>query len=188
MHRRIALFGVMLTMIVLTNAAMASAQGAPQRLRPDEYSTVALIYNEELSALGERALFPICIDLPAGIPTKPLLQYLRRGGFLVSDEVMCVPAMAPGGQHHPKDYPHGLLISVGSIQRDAEGALSMHVDAGDLTLRPGEHLATLLRRGTYHFKQDDAGEWKIISYAKEYDVADDKGQDKCNCAQPSPTK
>ena len=96
--------------------------------------------------------------------------------------------MAPGGQHHPKDYRHGLRISIDEFQRDSGGALSVHVITDDLTSRPGQDFAQTLRRGTYHFKRDEAGEWKIISYTKEYDVADEEGQDRCNCAQPSPTK
>ncbi len=92
--------------------AMARAQSAPQRLRPDEYASVALIYNQELSALGNRALYPICIDVASGMPIKPLLQYLRKGGFEASDPTVCEPATARGGQHHPKDYPHGLRIFI----------------------------------------------------------------------------
>jgi hypothetical protein len=52
----------------------------------------------------------------------------------------------------------------------------MRVEAGDLTVRPGEHLAQLLRRGTYHLKQNEAGKWQIADYTKEYDSADEKGR------------
>jgi hypothetical protein len=184
-QRGIALFGLILTMISLMNVAIAPAQSVPQYLRPDEYGTVAIIYNQELLALGERALYPICIDMPSGIPIKPLLQYLRTGGFEVSDPSLCEPAMAPGGQHHPKDYSHGLRIFIDKPQRDPGGLVSMHVETDDLTVRPGEHLARTLRRGTYHFRQNEAREWKITDYTKEYDSKDEKGQDNCNCAQPS---
>ncbi len=160
--------------------AMARAQSAPQRLRPDEYSSVALIYNQELSALGNRALYPICIDVASGMPIKPLLQYLRKGGFEASDPTVCEPATARGGQHHPKDYPHGLRIFIDKLQRDPEGRISMHVASDDLTLRPGEHLGTTLRQGTYVFKQNDHGEWQITSYTKEYDFKDKK-QESANC-------
>jgi len=184
-QRRIALFGLILTISGLTNEAMESAPGAPAGLRPDEYPSVALIYNYELSALGERALFPIWIDMPSGIPIKPLIQYLRRGGFEVSDPSLCEPAMAPGGQHHPKDYSHGLRIFIDKPQRDPGGLVSMQVETDDLTVRPGEHLARTLKRGTHHFRQNEAREWKITDYTKEYDSKDEKGQDNCNCRQPS---
>jgi hypothetical protein len=161
-------------MSYLMNVAMARAQGAPQRLRPDEYATVGLIYNQELSALGTRALYPICIDVAAWMPIKPLLQYLRKGGFEVSDPSLCEPDRARDGQHHPKDYPHGLRISIDKLHRDAEGRIVMHVASGDLTLRPGEHFATLLRQGTYLFKQNEAREWQITRYTQEYDFKDEK--------------
>lgn len=188
MHRRIALLGLILTMSGLMNVATASAQGGPQRLRPDEYDSVALIYNQELSALGNRALYPICIDVPSWMPTKPLLQYLRRGGFEVSDPTVCEPAMARGGQHHPKDYPHGLRIYIDKLERDSGGQISMHVASGDLTIRPGEHFATLLRQGTYHFKQNEAQEWQITGYTKEYDFKDEKqGSANCDTGPVPPT-
>jgi hypothetical protein len=156
------------------NVAMTRAQGDAQHLRPDEYASVALIYNQELSALGNRALYPICIDMALGEPLKPLLRYLRKGGFEVSDPSLCEPAIVRGGQHHPKDYPHGLRIFIDKLQRDHQGRISMRVASDDLTLRPGEQIGTSLRKGTYLFKQNDAGEWKIASYVKEYDFKDEK--------------
>jgi hypothetical protein len=114
------------------------------------------------------------------MPIKPLLQYLRKGGFEASDPTVCEPATARGGQHHPKDYPHGLRIFIDKLQRDPEGRISMHVASDDLTLRPGEHLGTTLRQGTYVFKQNDHGEWQITSYTKEYDFKDEK-QESANC-------
>jgi hypothetical protein len=182
--RRITLFGLILTMSVLMNVAKGSAQGTPQRLRPDEYDSVALIYNQELSALGMRALYPICIEMPSGVPTKSLIQYLRRGGFEISDDVICEPAMARGGQHHPKDYPHGLRIFIDKPERDSGGLLNMHVETADLTLRPGVHFALTLRRGTYHFKRNEAREWQIIGYTKKYDFKDEKHVN-CDGAQSS---
>ena len=185
MQGRIALFGLTLIMAGLMSATLVSAQNAPQRLSPAEYDSIALIYNSELSALGDRALFPICIEMPSGVPTKSLIQYLLRGGFEISDEVMCEPAMAPGGQHHPKDYPHGLRIFIDEPQRNSEGLVSMHVVSDDLTVRPGEHLARTLRRGTYHFKHDESRKWQITGYTKEYDSMDEKRKNNCDCAQAS---
>lgn len=187
-QRGIALCGFILTVsCCLTIAAMApGGQGAPQGLKPDEYDGVALIYNQELSALGNRALLPICIGMPTGIPTEPLVRYLRNGGFEISDEAVCEPAMAPGGQHHPKDYSHGLRIFIDELQRGSAGVMSMRVQADDLTVRPGEHLAQTLRRGTYQVKQDQAGKWEIANYTKEYDSADGEGKNKCDCGQPQP--
>ena len=157
--------------------AVMAGQDALQGLKPDEYNSVALIYNQELSALGNRALFPICIGMPSGMPTEPLVRYLRKGGFEISGEVVCEPAMAPGGQHHPKDYSHGLRIFIDKLQRDSPGVIKMRVQADDLTVRPGKHSALMLRRGTYLLKQDKAGKWQIAGYTREYDSADEKGQD-----------
>ncbi len=174
MEKRTAVFGLMLLAVSLACVATAPAQSASEKLRPDEYAAVALIYNAELAALGKRALYPICIGVTSGTPIKPLIQYLHRGGYEVSDPSLCEPAMLPGGQHHPKDYTHGLRIFINEPQRDAGGLVSIHVQTDDLTVRPGDHFALTLRRGTYHLKQTEKGEWQISSYTKEYDSADEK--------------
>jgi len=93
--------------------------------------------------------------------------------------------MAPRGQHHPKDYPHGLLMDIDKVQHSSGGVISMHVEIGDLTLRPGVHVGLTLRRGSYKLKQNEAGEWQVVDYKKEYDSADERGHDKCDCAESS---
>jgi hypothetical protein len=174
-RRRVGCGFILIASCWLTVAAMGG-QGAPQGLKSGEYDVVALIYNQELSALGNRALYPICIVMPIGIPTGPLVSYLRKAGFQISDESVCVPSTGRGGQHHPKDFPHGLQIFIDKPQRGSAGAISVRVRADDLTLRPGVHVVQMLRRGTYQFKKDQAGEWKITDYKNEYDSAEDKGK------------
>jgi hypothetical protein len=183
MQKRSAIFGLMLLAVSLACVATARAQRASEKLRSDEYDTVALIYNEELAALGKRALYPICIGVTSGTPIKPLLQYLRGGGYEVSNPSLCEPAMLPGGQHHPKDYTHGLRIFIDEPQRDPGGLVSIHVQTDDLTVRPGDHFARTLRRGTYHLKQTEKGEWHVSSYTNEYDSAKDEKQGSCNVAE-----
>jgi hypothetical protein len=65
-----------------------------------------------------------------------------------------------------------MQVAIGELRRGSGGELDIHVDTGDLTLRPGVHFATLLRRGTYHFKQNQKREWRITGYTKEYDFKD----------------
>ena len=185
MQPRVAHYGfILIVSCCFTISAMGSrGKGLPRGLKPDEFGAVALIYNQELSILGDRALFPICIGMPPGTPTASLVRYLRKGGFEISDETVCEPSIASGGQHHPKDYPHGLRIFIAKVQHDSRGTMSMQVEVVDLTLRPGEHLGTLLRRGTYRFGQSTAGGWEIVDYEKEYDSADRKAKGKPNCDQ-----
>lgn len=175
MQLRIGVFGLILLASGLAGTALASKQVAPDKLRPDEWNTVALIYNAELSALGERALYPVCISLPPGTPLKSLLKYLRRGGYTVSDPRVCSPNLDKG------DYPHGLVIDIDNLRRGPDGQLDVHMTTGDNTIHYGVHFATLLRRGTYSFKQNEKGEWQITSYTKEYDFKDEKkGHGECN--------
>ncbi len=186
MKRPLRFSGWILAISALAVCATASAQDAPQRLRPDEFNAVALIYNSELSALGERALYPICIDTLVGVPVRPLLQYLRKYGFQVSDPSICEPGIGRGGHYHPKDWPHGLRISIEKLPPNAEGLLSIRAAAGDLTIRPGVHFGTLLRSGTYHFKRSETQDWEIAGYTKDYDWKDEKECSHCDCAHSSP--
>jgi hypothetical protein len=173
MQQRIAVMGLILLVSRVGHPAMASAQVPSEGLQPDEYNTAALIFNEELSALGDRALYPICINTPSGTPLKPLVQYLRRGGYPISDLSVCVPNSGRDG-NHPKDYLHGLQILIGNPQRHPVGQIDMRVEAGDLTVRPGDHFAITLRRGIYHFGKNEEGEWQITGYTKEYDSREEK--------------
>jgi hypothetical protein len=150
------------------------AQGQQGGLRPDEYDPVGLIYDDVLSVLGDRALYPVCIDVRTDTPVHQLLRYLRKHGRAVSDPSLCEPAMRPNGQHHPRDYSHGLRIFVDRPQRYPGSQIDIHVDVGDLTVRPGEDLALELRRGTYHLRRDENREWQIVGYTKEYDSNDEK--------------
>lgn len=176
MRRRVGLCGFILIVSCWSTKVTMARQTVSQGLKSAEYDVVALIYNQEISALGNRALYPICIVMPIGIPTEPLIRYLRKGGFQVSDESVCEPSTGRGGQNHRKDFPHGLRIFIDKLQRGSSGAISMRVQADDLTLRPGMHFVQMLRRGTYQFKQNQEGEWKITGYKNEYDSADDKGK------------
>jgi hypothetical protein len=165
--------GVLLCLILLFSSVMASAQNGSEPLRATEYGTVGVIFNEELSALGGRALYPICVNAPKDAPLKSLISYLRKASYPISDLSLCVPNVAPNGEH-PKDYPHGMQLFIDNPHRDAKGQIDIHVETSDLTMRPGEHLALVLRRGTYHFKTKEIGAWEMTGYMKEYDSKDEK--------------
>lgn len=159
------------TLLLAAITATLSQVADSRQLRLDEYEIAALIYDSEIEALGDRALYPTCIALPSGVPTQPLLKYLQRGGYQVSGPELCDPASSSGGQHHPRDYPHGLRIFISNPQDGQNGLLRVKVESGDLTLRPGRHFVSLLRRGTYNFKREN-GEFKIVGYTKEFDSKD----------------
>lgn len=152
-------------------------------LRSNEYAAVGAIYDNELSALGKRALYPICITLPAGISSTPVLKFLQSYGYAVSEPSLCEPAMAQSGTKRPKDYTHGMRIYLNDPERDSDGSIRIKVEVSDLTVRPGEDIAALLRDGVYQLKLDDKGQWQIVGYAKKYDSADNKQSD---CTNPQP--
>jgi hypothetical protein len=175
-------FVVPLCLILLCSSVITSEQSGSESLRATEYGTVGLIFNEELSALGAKALYPICVDAPKDAPLKSLVSYLRKASYPISDLRLCVPNLAPI-REHPKDYPHGMQIFIDNPHRDLKGQVDIHVETTDLTTRPGEHLTLVLRRGTYHFKSKETGAWEMTGYTKEYESRD--GNPNCVAAQSS---
>ena len=150
-------------------SATPPANKSAEKLQPKEFNTVALIYNDELEILGERAFYPICISMPSGDSTNPLLRYLHRYGFAIYDSHICNPSLKYG------DFPHGMEIEILKLQHGPEGQLGIEVGLGDNTIHVGEHVATLLRHGTYHFKQNEKGKWEVTGYTKIFDYRDVKG-------------
>ena len=160
---------VRLGLVLLISAfviSVASGQGAQEALRSDEYYAVAAVYNDELSALGERALYPICVVPPAGTRTDSLVHYLLRHGFTASDPKVCNPSPGSG------DFPHGMEIRIQELRRDPGGEIDMQVAVGDNTIHYGVHVAMILRQGTYHLRKDENGSWQIVRYTKDYDIRD----------------
>jgi hypothetical protein len=160
---RLALLGTMLTWV-----PFSSAQKAQEGLTPDEYDSVAVIYNAEIAALGERALYPICIGAPRGTSSRAITRYLRKYGFNVSDERICNPPLSHG------DFPHGLVIEILKVVGGPAGQLDMQVMSGDNTIHVGVHFAEALRKGTYHLKRNQESQWEIVGYEKEFDYKDVK--------------
>lgn len=171
MKQRVRIFG-----LLLFAGSLACATPPPnqrqEKLQPDEFNTIALIYNNELETLEERAFYPICLSMPSGNSTKALLRYLHRYGFALYDSHICNPSFRNG------DSPHGMEIEIRKLQHGSKGQLDVETILGDNTIHVGEHFATLLRHGTYHFKQNSEGEWKIAGYTKTFDYRDTK-EDPC---------
>ena len=84
-----------------------------------DYLKEALGWNGQDTSIGEGKYVDKAVNFWVREQTKPN----GKGGYEISDESLCEPAMAPGGQHHPKDYPHGLRIFIDKLQRDPGGEI-----------------------------------------------------------------
>ncbi len=172
---------------LLLGTLFALAQESSGLIRPEEYEAIGLVHDDAVVALGNRALFPVCISVPADTPAQPLAQYLRESGRAVLDPWICEPATSDSPEERTRDYPHGLRILVHGVDRYADGQISIRVQADDLTLRPGRDLGSILTKGAYRLKRDDKGAWQIVSYTKEFDSEDYK-QDACGKKRTSSKK
>ncbi len=172
---------------VLLSTLFARTQESPGLIRPEEFEAIGLIHDDQMARLGNRALFPVCLSLPAATPPEPLGEYLRSTGRGILDPWICQPAMSPSPAERTRDYPHGLRIFIHGVDRYANGQISIRVQADDLTLRPGRDLGSMLTQGVYHLEKNQHGEWQIISYTKEFDSEDYK-QDACGKKRTSTRK
>jgi hypothetical protein len=59
-----------------------------------------------------------------------------------------------------------LVIAINTIRRSGNGRLALLVETGDDTLRSGEDLGELLRKGTY-VVQRDREKWAVVEYTDE---------------------
>lgn len=128
-------------------------------LQPSEYRAFALICKQELSALGEKMVRPICVQVPPSKGTpKSLIKYLRSMNIPVRDGRACYP---------PGQLPLGSEIRIWEIKRGPGKQLAIKVETGNLTPEPGAHVGDLLRLGTYRLTKSDKQAWSIDRYDDE---------------------
>jgi hypothetical protein len=143
----------------LVIAVLASRAQAPEQLQRSDYGAIALVLKQELSATGNRAIKPVCVRGPlTKTPPRALLHYLNDSGTRVNGPNACYPHEAP---------PHGLEIALNHFTHGPGSSLSVTVETGDLTTKPGVHTGELLRLGTYQLEQSDDHQWRIVSYTNE---------------------
>lgn len=92
------------------------------------------------------------------------------GYGLIVDEGAIISSLKRKGTHiHENDWcnqgPRGIAIDILSpIHETSPGTYEVNVQIADLSLRPGEHFATLLKRGTYVVRCVESSEPQIVSY------------------------
>lgn len=146
---------VMLAVALLTIAIPVSEIRAEEELRSDDYGAITAVVRQELSAVGKRLIRPVCLRGPVTkVPPKSLFMYLSRAGVDVREPNECYPA---------EGSPRGLEISLSALKRE-DSSLTITVETGDITPRPGVHVGELLRLGTYELKEAEDHTWKIVSY------------------------
>jgi hypothetical protein len=137
-------------------------------------SIAKTIASTELASLHLPVSSPFClaffpVDNPssdgAGDPSAELLSSLARSGLRPKKASVCYKALK------------GNVISVETLKRE-DNRFEAKVDFTDVAIPKGEDLATLLRRGTYEFRKDANGKWKLQSYKSQ--LAEPKTEQKKN--------
>jgi hypothetical protein len=97
----------------------------------------------------------VCLGLGDGlnVDERAIISALKRKGVRVHTNAWC------------NRGPRGLRIGViAPIKQGAPETYEFVVDLTDLSIRPDEHLATRLRRGTYVIRCDHSFKPQLISY------------------------
>ncbi len=144
-----------------------------QALAAKDFRILGLVYENELAALGERAVFPICMTTPHEVPEDAVIEYLRSNNYRVSPRKICAPSLDTG------DFPHGLRIDVMHIVYLPDGSLRADVSSNDNAIHYGVHLAESLRKGTYTFARDTGDKWRVSQYTKLFDYQDSQSTKLC---------
>lgn len=99
----------------------------------------------------------LCIGFGHGLAVdeKAIVLRLRRNGLKMHRSEWCDRGR------------RGLRIGVGApISETSEGTYELVLEASDLSIHEGEHFATLLSRGTYVVRCQNASEPTLVSYRR----------------------
>ncbi len=116
---------------------------------------IVFAVQQESEASHLRSRKDLCIGFGHGLAVdeKAIISQLKHNGLKVHPNQWC------------NRGPRGLRIGiVAPINEVAPGMYELVIELGDLSIRQGEHFATLLRRGTYVIRCDNGARPQLVSY------------------------
>jgi hypothetical protein len=120
-----------------------------------EATAFAVRLEVEASQLKARNDLCVALDTRLEMREKHLVSMLKAGGLAVHSHEWC------------NRGPRGFSVLVGApIKRTVDGAYEVKVEVGDLTIKPGEHFATMLKQGTYRVRLEKGSQPELILYHK----------------------
>jgi hypothetical protein len=116
---------------------------------------LAFAVQQEVQTSGVKNRKDLCVGFGHGLVAdqEAVISELRRNGLKV----------------HPNEWcnrgPRGLSIGIiAPVRETAPGMYELVLELADLSIRQGEHFATLLRRGTYVIRCETGSEPRLVSY------------------------
>jgi hypothetical protein len=120
-----------------------------------EVTAFAVRFEAEASQLKARKDLCVAIDTRLEMREKDLVSKLKASGLAVHSHEWC------------NRGPRGLRFLVSApIKRADDGAYEVKVEVGDLTIKTGEHFATMLKQGTYRVRFEKGSQPEMGSYHK----------------------
>jgi hypothetical protein len=106
-----------------------------------EITAYAIRHEADASQLKGRKDLCVAIDTRLSLHEKDLVSKLKTSGLAVHTQEWC------------NRGPRGFNFFIAApIKRTSDGAYDVKVEVGDLTIKPGEHFATMLKQGTYRVR------------------------------------
>lgn len=144
---------IVIALIIAASQRIALANGTTA-VSSLEQAVVSAVQQEakgtDLKSGGD-----LCIGFGHGLTLdeKAVLSKLKRSGLRVHPSAWCV------------QRGRGLSIAVlAPINETSSGTFELTIQVGDPSIQPGEHFATLLKRGTYVVRSEKGSEPQIVSY------------------------
>jgi hypothetical protein len=150
------LFAIFTLALICQQLAQGQETGAA-RSNGDlvKIAAFAVRHEIEVSQLRTRNDVCVAIDTRLDVDEKDLVSELKANGLLVHQHEWC------------NRGPRGFRLFVHApIKRDTDSEYHVEIEVGDLTIKPGEHFATMLKQGTYHVRFEKGAQPEMISYEK----------------------
>jgi hypothetical protein len=146
---------IALLLLVICQRLTLGKDNSPGRKVGNVERVLSFTVELEIQASGLRTRKDVCLAFGNGLVAdqQAVLSDLRRDGFKVRLNEWC--------NHGPR----GLSVQiVALINETVPGVFDVVVELGDNSIRPGEHFATLLRRGAYEIWYKSGYAPRLLSY------------------------
>lgn len=144
----------LLVILAFHKVALSKQEAAGDGSNYQERAILFAIQQEvRASDLGHKR--DLCLALGGGLDSQEsrYISNLRRSGLLVHGNDWCAQG------------PRGTRIAViGPVTKTSPTEYQIVVQVDDLSLHPGEHFATTLKRGTYTIRSEQNAKSQLVSY------------------------
>jgi len=141
--------------VLSTHEASAGNSGRSGKDELIEVTAFAVRLEAEASRVRARRDLCVAIDTRLEINERDIVSKLKARGMAVHPHGWC--------NHGPRGF--SFFVSA-PIKRTGDNEYEVKIEFGDLTIKPGEHFATVLKEGVYRIRFTKGSQPEFITYQK----------------------